>query len=302
MAEWTNRTEYQVQEDITQCRNIRKRARTDRQDFVASNYVQLEKMRRAKTENDKFLTVDAEDQSIMNINQFSPPPSQLECKTFNVHTGELVTFSLKKYLFDGQDMLHRDYALILHGSAGLGKSPLARTLCAMMAKINQAGGAQDAAFIQVSTADMLRGAAKHNHLKPGTPILFDELNPGEHRGTRPAHTIEDMKVLLDVPLGGTLNARQGDIHFEANMPRVFTCNASDPHTFFPTLPVGVWEMSAHTRAHLSADIKAVFKRCVFCAIDRSVVPQVVREAYDVERRRAWAGTAAGVLGGANAVP
>ena len=172
----------------------------------------------------------------------------------------------------------------------------------MMAKINQSGGAQDAAFIQVSTADMLRGAAKNNHIKSGTPILFDELNPGEHRGTRPPHTIEDMKVMLDVPLGGTLNARQGDLHFEPNMPRVFTCNAHDPHTFFPPLPTGVWEMSDHTREHLSADIKAVFKRCVFCKIDQSVVPPAVRDAYAVERRRAWARTAADVLGGANAVP
>ena len=149
---------------------------------------------------------------------------------------------------------------------------------------------------------MLRGAAKNNRIKSGTPILFGGLNPGEHRGARPVHTIEYLKVMLDVPLGGTLNARQGDVHFEPNMPRIFTRNADDPHGFFPPLPMGVWEMSAHTRAHLSADVKAMFKRCVFCKIEQSVVPHTVRDGYAAERRRAHARTAADVLGGIDAVP
>ena len=96
--------------------------------------------------DDKFLAVDADDPSIMNIRQFRPPPSELECNTFSVHAGELVTFSLNKYLFDGECMLHNDYTLIIHGSAGLGNTPLAKTLCALMAKINQSRGAQEATF------------------------------------------------------------------------------------------------------------------------------------------------------------
>eukprot|EP00973_Karenia_brevis_P020034 2749792-Karenia_brevis.AAC.1 len=86
MQEWKNLSEYQIQADITQCKSIKKKDRNARQDYVAMNYVQLEKMRKSMDASKDGLKVMANNDNIISIQQFDPPPSQIMCKTFDEHT------------------------------------------------------------------------------------------------------------------------------------------------------------------------------------------------------------------------
>ena len=54
--------------------------------------------------------------------------------------------------------LVRQYSLILHGNAGLGKTPLAMSLMGEIAIKEQHDAASSAYFIKVSTLDSLRDA------------------------------------------------------------------------------------------------------------------------------------------------
>eukprot|EP00973_Karenia_brevis_P040915 5660482-Karenia_brevis.AAC.1 len=109
------------------------------------------------------------------------------------------------------------------------------SLCACMARIHQHESDTDPYFIKVSTVDILRSAVKTGLMREGVPILFDELNPGQQRGSRPPHSIEDLKQMNEVFNTSSMNGRNSDIEFHALQPRITTCNASSPHGFFPAL-------------------------------------------------------------------
>jgi hypothetical protein len=170
------------------------------------------------------------------------------------------------------------------------------TLCGLIARIHQHESESEPYFIKAGTVDILRSAIKNRLMKSGVPILFDELNPGQARGTRPAHSIEDMKQMTEVFNSSCMNGRNSDIEFHALQPRIFTCNAYSPNGFFAALPLGVFEMTDSARAGLDSSVKAIFKRCLFCHIDRCIVPQNLRDAFKSERRSVKARIAQEIVG------
>ena len=94
-------------------------------------------MKRALVEPSDALRVSAVSDSLIPIQLFVPPPSAIICRTFNEHTGAIVNVSLKQYLFDGEQMFHHEFALVLYGDGSVGKTPVAMTLCSLMARIHQ---------------------------------------------------------------------------------------------------------------------------------------------------------------------
>ena len=77
-------------------------------------------------------------------------------------------------------------------------------------------------------------ALPRDDLKTGVPILFDECNPMLPRGCNPPHTIDEIKILTDAEVGGTIHCKSanskttGALHFERFVPRLVTCNAAAP--------------------------------------------------------------------------
>ena len=120
-------------------------------------------------------------------------------------------------------------------------------------------------------------------MKAGVPILFDEITPGKGRGTRPGMMLEDIKHMCEVSLNSTVDGRCRDISFHQDQPRIFTSNAYGPHGWHPELPAGVWEQPSDVRKYYEPDVKAVFKRVVFCHVDTNIIPAVLRRAHRVSR-------------------
>eukprot|EP00971_Amphidinium_carterae_P325324 6455531-Amphidinium_carterae.1 len=117
-------------------------------------------------------------------------------------------------------------------------------------------------------------------MKPGVPILLDEVKVGEKRGTRPPMTVEDLKHLCEVAGATTVDARNSDVKFAEEQPRIMTANASDPNKWHPELPENVFSMSVAGRKSLPADVKAVFKRCSFVHMQKEIISKATRDAWN----------------------
>ena len=134
-------------------------------------------------------------------------------------------------------------------------------------------------FLKVGTVDSLRDCADQALMKQNIPILFDEITPGKARGTRSCMSLEDVKHVCEIPETTSVDARNNDISFHSNQPRIFTTNAYGPHGWHNDLPADVFNMSDNARRHLEADVKAVFKRVVFASVDASVISQQMRDVH-----------------------
>ena len=236
------------------------------------------------------------DDGIIHINRFSPPASEIMFSYVDVGDGSVHQFSARDWIVER----HATHTAVLHGGPKLGKTPLAKSMAAQVARLVP-GGRGDLHFIQVSTLDIL----PRNGLSTGVPILLDEFNPSKERGGRIAHSCEDLKIITEIAEGGTLNGRGGnqggDIHFPPMVPRIITCNAASPWEFWRELPDNVFTMTNGARMALSNDAKAILKRCAFFHIQRAVVPEGVAAAHAVDRQGAMKRRASQVFSGDNAI-
>ena len=139
-------------------------------------------------------------------------------------------------------------------------------------------------------------------MKSGVPIVLDDLRPNEQRINRPPHSIEDMKSLGDVEIGGDMSGRFRDVHFEPNMPRLFTSNADTPNEFFRAFPTDFKVMTNEAVMRLPSDVLALVKRYAFCLVPQCVIPADDRHAYHANRNSNLDEVADQMFGGANALP
>ena len=203
------------------------------------------------------------------------------CRTFNVIDGSMIAFPVEQWLAGG---FYRTHTLILHGDAGLGKTPLAMTLLAEAAVVLQQGCGWPPYYIKVGTVESLRDAATNGSMKSKVPILFDDLSPDRACGTRAGMPIEMLKMILEVSQSSSVHARFKDLVFASEQPRIFTANAATPHEWHRSLPQNVFEMTNDTRAGLDFNIKAAFKRCCFAFVGHAIVPAGAREQHQHARR------------------
>jgi hypothetical protein len=204
------------------------------------------------------------------------------CRTFDVVTGALIQYPVVDWLRQGWFKTH---TLILHGDAGLGKTPLAMALLAEVATLLQSGCPWAAYFIKVGTVESLRDASNTGAMKSKIPLLFDDLSPDSACGTRNGMPIESLKLILEVTQSTCIHARFKDLVFAADQPRIFTANASNPHGWHKALPVDpFFSGSDATRLALDFNVKAAFKRCCFASVGHSLVSQAAREQHQNARR------------------
>jgi len=225
------------------------------------------------TDGDRFLDIS----SFVNT-------ETVMCRTFNVITGELIEFPLMEWL----TQKHYTYlTLVLHGDAGLGKTPLAMSLAAAVTDDIWEKPSERPYFLKIETIDSLREATSVNLslAKKGVPILFDDIEPCKVRGTRKGNTLEDLKHICEVTNKVTLHARFKDIVLDENEPRLFTSNAMNPHDWHDGLPKKVFDSADAVRMEYSAGIKAVFKRVCFAHVKRPLISEDMRKAFDLKRRR-----------------
>ncbi len=231
---------------------------------MASQDVQIEKVLRGESESILVIKKDAYAHDIIELKHFTYP-SKIMCTTFNVYNGELIQFSIKDYLEKGW---YLEYALVLSGPAGAGKTPLAMSLCSTIARVHDKDH-----FILVSTVDGLRDATNEKLMNRYVPIMLDEVRPGAPRGSRPPMNLEDLKHITTIKEKTAVDARMKDVVFDKEMPRVLTTNSPTPNDWHKGLPIGVFSMSPEDRLKLDADAIAVFKRTAFATVSGCCVPE-----------------------------
>ncbi len=228
------------------------------------------------------VVAEADDPSLLPLHLFAGV-SAVPCRTFDVVSGEPLEFSLSQWLTDGW---YKTHALVLHGDAGLGKTPLAMAMLAEVASILQVDCQWRPYHLKGGTVEALREAVNVGMVKAFVPILFDDLTPAEAAGVtgKTGLPLESLKLLLEVQQSSTLQARLKDLCFQPNTPRVFTSNAVNPSEFHKGLPPDPWGMSAVARRGLCSNVKAAFKRCCFAHVARLLVPDDARASHNKHRR------------------
>ena len=185
---------------------------------------------------------------------------------------------------------------MIYGPPHLGKTPFAKTLASLLAPMYSID-----VFYFVKTVDVL----PRKGMKTRTPIIVDDIKPGEHRVTIPAHSANEMKALGEVQDAGEVHGRVsggGNIRFAPRQPRIFTANAGSAHQFFPSFPANLFECSDAERPRLDDDTKALLKRYAFLHVSQSLVPEAVRARFAAESHDSMMGAAAGLYAGGNAIP
>ena len=284
--EWASLTAEECDWQIIQSREKKalKRRLTERDIVILTNGERLLARRRMESNNRSSLKFLANDPETMPLCQFIEL-DHIIIKTFCPVSGAPLQWSVQQFM---DQKLYLKYCLSLLGDSSLGKTALAVAMASEMACILQASSQQEPFVIKLGTVDALREAKADNLLHVGVPIVWDELKPGEKRGTRPPQSIEEVKKMCETELTSTLNLRNVDITIACPQPRIFTSNALTPNAWHPELPLGVFEMTESQKKGLSADIKAVFKRVAFGVVSRSVISEADRLAFGA-RRTASAG-------------
>ena len=253
-----------------------KRHKTDRDEFVAKMGQDVLRMKKTmQNANCSSYVVNTDDHRIIDISAFIHTDT-ITCKTFDVITGGIVHFPLLDWW---NHKFYRRYTLVLHGDSDVGKTQVALSLLSEVAAELQQGENYRNYFLKVGTIDSLRECADQALMKQNIPILSDEITPGKARGTRCGMSLEDVKHVCEIPETTSVDARNNDISFHSNQPRIFTSNAYGPHGWHNDLPADVFNMSNNTRVHLDAHVKAVFKRVVFASVDANVISQQMRDAH-----------------------
>ncbi|CAE7678373.1 unnamed protein product [Symbiodinium microadriaticum] len=182
--------------------------------------------------------------------------------------------------------------LIFDGDSGKGKTPLACSLTAVVAR--EAG--LDS-FVLVSSPDMLRSAVERNLLRDERPLMLDELQLNACSVGAQGGGVDTLKHLLGLS-PATIKCRYHDVKVPADTFRVITVQdllkldkdlermARDIRT--PNLMEGLagsWFPAALDKLY-DADTRALLKRCIMVEVKQSCVKQEVRDRRKIGSERA----------------
>jgi hypothetical protein len=274
---WDPKPLKEVDWEITLARSKPAKTRSARESIISAIGDRYIARRRQQLDVTNPTMCKGDDETLLPLSGFTGG-AQLLCQTFDPASGALIQFPLSDWV---EKAYCEKYCLVLCGQSDLGKTALASSVCAFLARADQS---EHPYYLKVGTVDILREAVKDGLMSENVPILLDEVTPGAPRGSRPAMTLHELKRLCEVEGSSTTDGRNNDISFKAGQARVFTTNAMCPFDWHPNLPGDIWVMSAQSRALLQPDIKAVFKRCVFAVVADNIIPHSVRASFADGRR------------------
>jgi hypothetical protein len=274
---WESKPLKEIDWEITLSKAMASKNRSERERIVVAIGDRYISRRRHQLDITNPVMCRADDETLLPLSSFVGGAA-LVCQTFDPSTGSLIRFPLSDWL---EKAFCEKYCLVLFGQSDLGKTALASSLCGFLARADQH---EHPYYLKAGTLDILREAVKDGLMLETTPIVLDELTPGAPRGSRACMTLHELKRLCEVEGSSTSDGRCNDITFSAGQARVFTSNAMCPFDWHPKLPENIWVMSDASRALLAADVKAVFKRCVFVVVESSLIPQALRASFATTRR------------------
>ena len=168
-------------------------------------------------------------------------------------------------------------SVVFFGQAGKGKTPIAEA-CASLQSYRH----DKKCFVATNTADSLRRLLDFDLLENDMGVVLDEYkNRGKECGSQGGGT-DHLKNLLDPSDAKTIQARFNDFTLGNNMPRFVTCQ--DLGKLMPEMSNFTSSSSRwnYLRTIITADERAIIKRCVFIEVIEHVVKPEMRLARSVE--------------------
>ncbi len=192
--------------------------------------------------------------------------------------------------------LYSKYSLVLLGPPRTAKTPCAESLAALLALAEQSPAHEvpederkEPYYLKVGTVESLKKVSEH--LVANVPLVFDDVAPSELRGTRPCMSWNEVKHLTYVTKtkegSEALDARNDDIVFPPNCPRIFTSNKLKPSDWCK----GLLDVSAFSPEGVMASLRwntayvesaAVYKRCVFANVTSCLSKRVMYEEVGIK--------------------
>ena len=163
LPQWANKSSEDIMLEILQCEGkvAMKRKANQREVFIAKMGHRMLRYLKEVREGGCKVVTEADDPSLLPLHLFAGVPA-VPCRTFDVVSGELVEFSLLQWLTDGW---YKTHALVLHGDAGLGKTPLAMTMLAEVSSVLQVDCQWKPYYLKVGTVEALREAVSVGMVK-----------------------------------------------------------------------------------------------------------------------------------------
>ena len=289
---WLGMTEQEVELEVAVAKATGSEERSCEQKIICRAGCSLRVRVREDRAIQARMIMPVDSPSLLRMSQFE---GLEDLQTYNVcvETGTLHVRTLKAFAQEGHAS---SLSLLLLGRPGTGKTPLCLSLCSLLAKAWPSGEAesmerQKAATSTVDSLRLLVGTAT-------TGICFDEFTPMPPSGRRECRNIDEVKRLLTVTSPQDIPARCCNFVLRPG-PRVRNANASLLADWCSVLPD--FDFSSLTDSERLAWLAnnqhacAVLKRCAYCFVSRSVVPdgckrrrvESLRETMAEEIRRTW---------------
>ena len=214
----------------------------------------------------------------------------------NIHTGESLSFvrpgpdGVQRFGNTLMDFMmyeySKEYAIVLLGEPGLGKTPLAEAMCSDIAQIRWPEDNKDQPyFVKTSTLDNLREVQEL--LTSYTPVLVDDFGPNDEQADKltKSEKMEKMKHFLNQKGSENVAARYKDVRLAAGVSRIITSNAATPHAWFDIIPSGIERAlddsftAAQRLALCNSNAKIILKRVVFVMVRSQLIPAQVASAF-----------------------
>ena len=186
----------------------------------------------------------------------------VEVQHLCLESGQLMSSDLLQWLARGGFTSH---AILFLGAPRLGKTPLARSVCSLIARATQEGCPRPF-FVQTSTLDSLRQVSMS--LGTQVPLLLDDWSPEASTARRTS--VDSLKHLLTTSARAQLDARMEDISVPPG-PRVITSNCRTLGEWCHSLPLEILALSPAERLSLPPHALAVMKRLCFSFLSSRVV-------------------------------
>ncbi len=307
LSEWDGRDTVHIIADVLECQSVPKRQRTDRQLYIAEHAVKLQQLhtelnRAAVTRNYMI----PGDETVPDLRNLTAKPSLMQLTYVDVvgvaplFYPIIMQMSLREWLRTG----HTKLSLVLHGKSGGGKTPVAKALGLCLCGIHpQPDGSESKLWLASNVEQLPRSS-----MRTGDVIFMDEFKPDAVRGCNPAHTIDDIKMVLDAEISGGLHgkgsnsATTGCVTLPAGVCKIITSNAESPHGWYSVLPAGVFSMAPGALGQLDENVKAILKRVAFLHVVEPLLPSSVVADHHGATRSATASTFDAVHSGDNAIP
>jgi hypothetical protein len=233
LADWMGMGIEEIEREVGAIKNKHRDSLSRREQFIRVSHVNLRAARSARLNPPTTMLVVTEPSPNWEVFKAAGIDQHLVWQ-FDVDKRAWQKFSVGAW----KDGYHKLYTLIPMGRPGDGKSLISQAILWRIAeKEAHFNRLPKPSFIKTTKFDTLSDACREGLMKPYIGILVDDFTPSMK--PRPHASVIDVDELKHATLVQfqhgveAMGAREKDIKFAPNQPRIYPTNSSDIHEWYP---------------------------------------------------------------------